>query len=163
MASGKTSILNALIREYYIGLSPKDYEENVSKSSKDFDEEKYYLEPIELDSHLNEIGFTIRKKHKTLKEGVKKAKDPAAKRVLQNRLDLFLQELKVFTKTPLEAYLDLKELELPTYLKDFEEFLKIIKSKTQYWQKFKNKMLDLYDELINPTKKKNNTSPVEKK
>lgn len=29
MASGKTSILNALIREYYTGFSPKDYEENV--------------------------------------------------------------------------------------------------------------------------------------
>jgi DNA polymerase III delta prime subunit len=29
MTSGKTSILNALIREYYYGLSPKDYEENV--------------------------------------------------------------------------------------------------------------------------------------
>jgi DNA polymerase III delta prime subunit len=29
MASGKTSILNALIREYYDGSSPKEYEENV--------------------------------------------------------------------------------------------------------------------------------------
>ena len=29
MTSGKTSILNALIREYYFGFSPKDYEENV--------------------------------------------------------------------------------------------------------------------------------------
>jgi DNA polymerase III delta prime subunit len=29
MASGKTSILNALIREYYFGYSPKDYQENV--------------------------------------------------------------------------------------------------------------------------------------
>jgi len=29
MTSGKTSILNALIREYYIGFTPKDYEENV--------------------------------------------------------------------------------------------------------------------------------------
>jgi DNA polymerase III delta prime subunit len=29
IASGKTSILNALIREYYDGFTPKDYEENV--------------------------------------------------------------------------------------------------------------------------------------
>jgi replication factor C subunit 2/4 len=29
MASGKTSMLNALIREYYKGFTPKDYEENV--------------------------------------------------------------------------------------------------------------------------------------
>ena len=29
MASGKTSILNALIREYYSGFSPKEYQENV--------------------------------------------------------------------------------------------------------------------------------------
>ena len=29
MASGKTSLLNALIREYYIEYTPKDYEENV--------------------------------------------------------------------------------------------------------------------------------------
>jgi len=29
MASGKTSLLNALIREYYVGYTPKDYEENV--------------------------------------------------------------------------------------------------------------------------------------
>ena len=29
MASGKTSLLNALIREYYIGYTPKEYDENV--------------------------------------------------------------------------------------------------------------------------------------
>lgn len=29
IASGKTSLLNALIREYYSGFTPKDYEENV--------------------------------------------------------------------------------------------------------------------------------------
>jgi DNA polymerase III delta prime subunit len=29
MAAGKTSLLNSLIREYYIGYTPKDYEENV--------------------------------------------------------------------------------------------------------------------------------------
>ena len=29
IASGKTSLLNSLIREYYIGYTPKDYEENV--------------------------------------------------------------------------------------------------------------------------------------
>jgi len=29
MTSGKTSILNALVREYYSGFSPKEYEENV--------------------------------------------------------------------------------------------------------------------------------------
>jgi len=29
MTSGKTSILNALIREYYSGFSPKEYDENV--------------------------------------------------------------------------------------------------------------------------------------
>lgn len=29
IASGKTSLLNALIKEYYIGYSPKDYEENI--------------------------------------------------------------------------------------------------------------------------------------
>jgi DNA polymerase III delta prime subunit len=29
MASGKTSLLNALIREYYTGYNPKEYEENV--------------------------------------------------------------------------------------------------------------------------------------
>ena len=29
MTSGKTTILNTLIREYYVGLSPKEYEDNV--------------------------------------------------------------------------------------------------------------------------------------
>jgi DNA polymerase III delta prime subunit len=29
MASGKTSMLNALIREYYNGFSPKEYEDNI--------------------------------------------------------------------------------------------------------------------------------------
>jgi len=29
MASGKTSLLNALIREYYVGYSPKEYDDNV--------------------------------------------------------------------------------------------------------------------------------------
>ena len=29
IASGKTSLLNALIREYYVGYTPKEYEENI--------------------------------------------------------------------------------------------------------------------------------------
>jgi GTPase SAR1 family protein len=29
MASGKTSLLNTIIREYYLGYTPKEYEENL--------------------------------------------------------------------------------------------------------------------------------------
>lgn len=125
----------------------KDYESNVEKSAKEFDVEKYYLEPIEFDTHLNEIAFTIRKKFKTLSDSIKKAKEPSTKNLLQKRLNVFLQELRVFTKSPLEVYLDLKELPLPKYLEDFEVFLETIKSKPKHWTKFKTKMVQLHDEL----------------
>jgi hypothetical protein len=122
-----------------------------SDSGEDLDVENYYKRPIEYDSHLNEIVYNIRQKFNMLVTSIKKAKEDATKRVLQNRLDLFLQELKVLIKADPESYFKLKELTLPSYLQNFENFLETIKGessdKSPLWKKFKLKMVNLYNEL----------------
>lgn len=141
-------ILHELTHGFQQYKTPSDkYGENVKKSGEEFDAKKYYLEPIELDTHLNEIAFNVRKKYKMLIDSIKKAKEPSAKRLLENRLGVFLQELRVFTKSPLDVYLNLKELPLPKFLEDFESFLETIKTNQKYWAKFKTKMVNLHDEL----------------
>jgi hypothetical protein len=122
-----------------------------SNSEEGLDAEVYYKEPIEYDTHLNEIVYNIRQKYDMLTSSIKKAKEEATKRVLQNRLDLFLQELKVLIKADPESYFKLKELTLPSYLRNFENFLETIKGdspdKSPLWKKFKLKMVDLYQKL----------------
>lgn len=111
----------------------------------------YYEEPIEYDTHLNEIVYNIREKFKMLLNGVKKAKEDATKKVLQKRLDLFLTELRIFTKASPDVYFDIEELTLPSELKHFENFLSSIKDEPKLWNKFKLKMVLLYKELSGET------------
>ena len=135
--------------QQYKGVSDKYTKK--SDSGEDLDIENYYKRPIEYDSHLNEIVYNIRQKFNMLTTSIKKAKEDATKRVLQNRLDLFLQELKVLIKADPESYFKLKELTLPSYLQNFENFLETIKGESSdespLWKKFKLKMVNLYNEL----------------
>lgn len=109
--------------------------------------ELYYKEPIEYDTHLNEVVYNIRQKHQELVDGIKKAKDPATKRILENRLDLFFTELRVLTKAQPEAYFDLGELTLPSYVANMKDFLDTVRDDRKLWTKFKLKMSELYQKL----------------
>jgi hypothetical protein len=128
-------------------LTSDEYDTEAGKPSGQFRQDVYYKEPIELDTHLNEIAYTLNQKYKTLKDGIKRAKDPATQKILSNRLNLFLQELKVLIKAPPESYFKFKELNLPFYLQDFDNFLKTIKDDKELWKKFKLKLVNFYNSL----------------
>ena len=119
----------------------------VSKSEDGLDSETYYQEPIEYDSHLNEIAYNIQQKYNMLTSSISRAKEEATKKIMQNRLNLFLQELRVLIKAQPEAYFKLKELTLPSYLQNFETFLETIKDEPTLWKKFKLKMVELYKKI----------------
>lgn len=129
----------------YKGFSSKYLSANDKESP--IKAEIYYKEPIEYDTHLNEVVYNIRQKHQELIDAIKKAKEPATKRIFENRLNLFFTELRVLTKAQPEAYFDLGELTLPSYVADFEDFLDTIKDDRRLWTKFKLKMNDLYQKL----------------
>lgn len=107
----------------------------------------YYPEPVEYDSHLNEIAYLTTQKYKMLKDGIKKAKEEVTKHILERRLETFLTELRLIIKSPPETYFKFKELDLPTHLLDFELFLKVVSKKPDLWKKFKTKMVNLYTQL----------------
>lgn len=111
----------------------------------------YYQEPVEFDSHLNEIVYLTTQKFKMLKEGIKKAKEPATKHILERRLETFLTELRLIIKNPPETYFKYKELDLPTHLLDFDLFLKTLSKNLELWKKFKLKMTNLYEDLTKKT------------
>jgi len=128
----------------------KDYSKKFTKMRQKgrFNLDVYHLEPIEFDSHLNEIAYLTSQKYKKLKEGIKKTQEQAAKYILEKRLETFLTELRVLIKSPPETYFKFKELTLPTHLIDFESFLKSISKRPDYWKKFKTKMINLYNQLV---------------
>jgi hypothetical protein len=128
----------------------KDYSKRylkVSKSEDGLDSETYYQEPIEYDSHLNEIIYNIREKHKKLIDNIKKAKEPAAKKLFEKHLELFFQQLVSLIIAPPESYFKLKELILPGYVSEFENFLETIKGDRHLWIKFKSKLNNYYEQL----------------
>ena len=56
--------------------------------------------------------------------------------------------MKVFILADPESYFDLKELVLPDFLTPIEGFLESIKRHPSLWKKTKNKMINLYKELV---------------
>lgn len=123
------------------------YTKNAGKEGEKFKKDVYYKEPIEFDSHLNEIAYIIRQQYKVLNEGIKKARDPIAKRVLENRLEKFLLELSLFITSPSNVYFDFEELPVPSFIEAHGDFVKTISSDNKKWMTFKQKMEDLYREL----------------
>ena len=124
----------------------KKYQQMIGKE-RPFDWDVYHKEPIEFDTHINEIAYNINVKYKDFVKSILTAKDPAVKKLLKMRLQTFIKELKVFTEAPLESYLDLEELPLPRYTQTLEEFLRTINQDKKLWNKFKQKVSRLYEKL----------------
>jgi len=142
-------ILHELTHGFQQYKSPsEEYDVEVQKTASTFKRDVYYKDPIELDTHFTEIAYTLNQKYNSLKDGIKKAQQPMTKKLLNNRLQLFLQELKTLIKAPPESYFDFKELNIPTYMKDFESFLETIKDDKELWKKFKLKLINLYNKLV---------------
>ena len=108
----------------------------------------YHKEPIEFDAFTTEIAHTIRVEHQKIKNNIANAKMPETKKLMERKLEKFLLELKLFIKSPLETYFVHKELSLPTSMETFEDMLKSIQQTPSLWKSFKNKMINLYNQLI---------------
>lgn len=112
-----------------------------------FNWDTYYKEPIEFDSHLNEIVYNINQKHREFLRGIMSTNEILTKKLLKMRLETFMKEIKVFINAPLESYTDLEELPLPRWTESFEGFLTTIKKNKKLWNKFKSKLQNLYNNL----------------
>ena len=129
--------------QQYKGLSSKF---NAALNTKSpVDAELYYKEPIEYDTHLNEIIYHIREKHQELVNAIRKTKEPAVKKILENRLNLFFQQISTLITADPDSYFELEELTLPYYVSDFEDFLATIKDDTDLWVKFTSKLNNFYE------------------
>lgn len=148
----KSKILHEIthgLQEYK--LTSSEYEKVSSKDPEDISQEEmdiYFMEPIEFDAHTNEIAFNIREKYKFLVGAIKKAGQPETKKIFQNKLRLFFQQLKVFIFADPKSYFELEELILPDFLVPIDGFVESLKQYPKLWQKMKSKMLNLYKELV---------------
>jgi len=118
-----------------------------ASNSNNITPELYYKEPIEYDTHLNEVIYNIREKHQELIDGIKTAKEPTAKKILENRLNLFFQQLATLITADPSSYFELEELTLPSFVSDFEDFLGTISGDVRLWTKFKLKLNQFYEKL----------------
>lgn len=118
-----------------------------SNSKEPLNAEIYYREPIEYDTHLNEIIYHIREKHQELVNNIKKAKESATKRVFENRLNLFFQQMVTLIIADPKDYFEFEALTLPDYVSDFEDFLFTIKDDHHLWSKFTLKLTNFYQKL----------------
>lgn len=107
----------------------------------------YHKEPIEFDAFTTEIAHTIQIEYKKIKNNIANAKMPETKKLMERKLEKFLLELKLFIKSPLDTYFVHKELSLPKSMETFEDMLKSIQENPALWKSFKNKMINLYNNL----------------
>ncbi len=143
----QSKILHEITHSFqqYKGQSEK-YQQTIDKKQS-FDWETYFKEPIEVDTHLNEIAYNINARYKDFVKSILTAKEVAVKKLLMRRLETFIKELKVFTEAPLESYFELEELPLPRYAHSLEGFLQTISKDEKLRIKFKQKMVRLYKSL----------------
>jgi hypothetical protein len=133
----------------------EEYGEEVEKMSKGkkYDPNIYFMEPLELDAHLTEIAFRIKKDFQSRVEDIEKSMQEATKVLMKKKLEKFLLELKVFIKSGAETYFEYEELPLPEFLSKHEEFVETLKNHPKEWRKFKQRLVDLYAELEDEQKK----------
>lgn len=127
----------------------EEYGEEVEKMSKGkkYDPNIYFMEPLELDAHLTELAFRIKKDFRKLVGDIEVSKQEATKNIMKKRLEKFLLELKVFIKSGAETYFEYEELQIPEFLSRHDEFAETLKNHPREWKKFKQRLVDLYVEL----------------
>jgi len=137
--------------QQYTQTSP-EYDAEVEKITRgeDFDKNIYYTEPAELDAYLTQIGTAIKKQFNALKTDIDNARFPETKRVMENRLEKFLLELKNFIRSPMKSYFLYKELPVPKSLEAVQDMLETIDENEKLRNYFKLKMSKLYNKLITP-------------
>ena len=129
--------------------SSEEYEEEVDKMSrgKKYDPHIYFMEPHELDAHLTELAFRIKKDFYNRLEDVRKSKERATKVMMKRKLEKFLLELMLFIRSGAKTYFDYEELPIPEFLSRHEEFVETLKNHPKEWKKLKQRLVDLYAEF----------------
>ena len=137
--------------QQYTQTSP-EYDAEVEKITRgeEFDKTIYYTEPVELDAYLTQIGNAIKKQFKALNIDISNARLPETKRVMENRLEKFLLELKNFITSPMKSYFLYKELPVPKSIEAVQDMLETIDKNKKLRNYFKLKMTKLYNNLTTP-------------
>ena len=137
--------------QQYTQTSP-EYDAQVEKITRgeDFDKTIYYTEPVELDAYLTQIGNAIKKQFRALNIDISNARLPETKRVMENRLEKFLLELKNFIISPMKSYFLYKELPVPKSIEAVQDMLETIDKNEKLRNYFKLKMTKLYNNLTTP-------------
>lgn len=149
----KEKLTSTVIHEITHGFQEyKDYSKKYQKLGSSFKNpavvSRYYKEPIEFDAFSTEMAHLIRTQHTELLRNITNAKLPETKEFFDRKLDKFFLELKNFISSPLETYFAHKELSLPSSLETFDEMLQHIQRDPKLKKKLKNKLIGLYNELI---------------
>jgi hypothetical protein len=149
-----TELLGTLVHELTHSFQQyksqsEEYGEEVEKMSKGkkYDPNIYFMEPLELDAHLTELAFRIKKDFQKLVGDIEASKQEVTKNIMKKRLEKFLLELKVFIKSGAETYFEYEELPIPEFLSRHDEFVETLKDHPREWKKFKQRLVDLYVEL----------------
>jgi hypothetical protein len=103
-----------------------------------------------LDAYLTQIGNAIKKQFRALNIDISNARLPETKRVMENRLEKFLLELKNFIISPMKSYFLYKELPVPKSIEAVQDMLETIDKNEKLRNYFKLKMTKLYNNLTTP-------------
>ena len=149
-------------QEYKASSEP--YKKALKRMAKGlpYNRQAYFYEPVEFDAHVTELAHRIKEEFYARQEAIDNAVLPEAKKVLQKRLERFLLELNLFSRSDSKSYLTYKELPLPQFCSTHGEFLEVVAKNPELWRKIKEKLASLYISLTTvednePNKKKSLT------
>lgn len=114
---------------------------------KSYDPKVYYLEPRELDAQSTELAYRIKQEFEKRKQNINKAKDPVTKKMMEKKLEKFTLELKLFVRSGIETYFKYKELPVPAFVSNHEDYLEALRSEPKAWKTLKGKLVNLYIQL----------------
>ncbi len=134
-------------QEYKTSSDP--YKKAIKKMSKGlpYNRQTYFYEPLEFDAHATELAHRIREEFYSRKEAIENAILPETKKVLERKLEKFLLELNLFSRSDRKSYLEYKELPLPQFCSTHEDFLETVAKNPNLWRKLKEKLASLYIDL----------------
>lgn len=116
-------------------------------AGKSYDVKAYYLEPRELDAQSTELAYRIKQEFEKRKQDINKAKDPVTKKMMEKKLEKFVLELKLFVRSGIETYFKYRELPVPAFVSNHEEYLETLRSEPRAWKTLKGKLVNLYIQL----------------